>query len=573
MLFTESTLVFIAINGVFAFSFYAVLVAGQLSLAQAGFAGLAAFAAASLAPAPTMWGPIPTLLFAIVIGMLVGAVAAVIIGLPTMRLRGVFLAIATLGAAEAIRIFLLNAEWTGGAQGMPVPKIMTPLIAWIILLVVAYWFWRQARSRYGRALDAIREDELAARSIGINVGGHRLSAFVAAGVLAGLYGVMWAYYLRLIAPEDFAFDKAIEGLVNAVVGGTANFLGPILGSGFQTLLPELQRMIGIEAGWIRPFISSLLLLLVILYLPGGIASLIPRRKQRIDTSTLDSGEPFVGRAHPAKGEVIAELKGLTKEYGGVHAVRGVDLTVRSGDVVGLIGPNGAGKTTLVNMISGLTPPSSGTATVLGVPIGRTPVHKIAAAGVTRTFQHSKLFNRLTALENVLIGAHLVAKPTFLRRLLWLPSARRDERLALEHAARCLRRVGLLDKADVLAKGLSYGDQRRLEIARALAADPSLLILDEPAAGMNHVEADELSDLIRSLTEDGLTIIFIEHNVGMVLDTCDHIIVLNFGEVLADGTPAEIAADERVIDAYLGAAEVDAPEWPAPTAANPEETHG
>ncbi|MGW9628173.1 branched-chain amino acid ABC transporter ATP-binding protein/permease [Microbacterium sp. NPDC055521] len=583
MLFTESTLVFIALNGVFAFSFYAVLVAGQLSLAQAGFAGLAAFTAATITPPPTTWGPIPTLLFAMVVGMLVGALAAVILGLPTMRLRGVFLAIATLGFAEAIRIFILNAEWTGGAQGMAVPKVMTPLIAWIVLLIVAYWFWRQARSRYGRALEAIREDELAARSIGINVGGHRLSAFVAAGVLAGLYGVMWAYYLRLIAPEDFAFEKAIDGLVTAVVGGTANFLGPILGSGFQTLLPELQRMVGIDAGWIRPFISGLLLLLVILYLPGGIASLIPRRRQRIDVSALDTAEPLPGRAHPAKGEIVAELTGLSKEYGGVHAVRSVDLTVRSGDVVGLIGPNGAGKTTLVNMISGLIPPSAGTATVLGVQVGRTPVHRIAAAGVTRTFQHSKLFNRLTALENVLIGAHLVAKPTFLRRLLWLPSAHRDERLALTHAARCLQRVGLLDKADDTAKSLSYGDQRRLEIARALAADPSLLILDEPAAGMNHVEAEGLSTLIRSLTEDGLTIIFIEHNVGMVLDTCDHIVVLNFGEVLAEGTPAEIAADERVIEAYLGAADEDAehpgrpaatpPTPTAPAAPTSEENHG
>ena len=554
-MFTESTLVFIALNGVFAFSFYAVLVAGQLSLAQAGFAGIAAFTAASIAPAPSEWGPIPTLLFSMAVGMVIGALAAVILGLPTMRLRGVFLAIATLGFAEAIRIFILNADWTGGAQGMSVPKIMNPAIAWIVLAVVAYWFWRQSRSRYGRALEAIREDELAARSIGINVGGHRLTAFVSAGVLSGLYGVMWAYYMRLIAPEDFAFETAIDGLVTAVVGGTANFFGPILGSGFQTLLPELQRLVGIEAGWIRPFLSGLLLLLVILYLPGGIASIIPRRKQRIDLSRLDtSDDARPVRVHPPKGEVIAELKGISKEYGGVHAVRGIDLTIRSGDVVGLIGPNGAGKTTLVNMISGLIPPTTGTATVLGAPIGRTPVHKIAAAGVTRTFQHSKLFNRLSALENVLIGAHLVAKPTFLRRLLWLPSARRDERAALEHAARCLRRVGLLEKADVTAKSLSYGDQRRLEIARALAADPSLLILDEPAAGMNHVEAESLSELIRSLAADGLTIIFIEHNVGMVLGTCDHIVVLNFGEVLAAGTPDQIAADERVIDAYLGSAD-------------------
>ncbi len=565
-MFTESVLVFIALNGIFAYSFYAVLVAGQLSLGQAGFAGIAAFVAATLAPTPASWGPVPTLIIAILIGMVVGSLAAVILGLPTMRLRGVFLAIATLGFAEGIRIFILNQSWTGGAQGMSVPKIVSPELAWALLVVVAYWFWRQGRSRYGRALEAIREDELAARSIGIDVGRHRLAAFVSAGAIAGLYGVLWAYFMRIIAPEDFSFSTAIDGLVTAVVGGSTNFFGPILGSGFQTMLPELQRAVGIEAGWLRPFISGLLLLIVILYLPGGIASLVPRRKQKIDVAALTAAgaAPTAMRSHPAKGEVVVQLDALAKEYGGVHAVQGVDLTIRSGDVVGLIGPNGAGKTTLVNMISGLIPPSSGSATVLGVEVGRTPVHKIAAAGVTRTFQHSKLFNRLTALENVLIGTHLVAKPTFLRRLIWLPSARRDERAALAQAARCLDRVGLVDKANVEAKGLSYGDQRRLEIARALAADPSILILDEPAAGMNHVEAEALSELIRSLANDGLTIIFIEHNVGMVLGTCDHIAVLNFGQLLASGTPAEIEADERVIEAYLGAVQ-DADAEPAPGA--------
>lgn len=559
MLFTESVLVFIALSGIFAYSFYAVLVAGQLSLGQAGFAGIAGFTAAFFALGLKLDSPVLTLLVAIFVGMVVGAIAATVLGLPTMHLRGVFLAIATLGFAEAIRIFLLNQEWTGGAQGMSVPKIVTPTIAWIILGLVAYWFWRQGRSSYGRALEAIREDELAARATGIDVGRHRLSAFIAAGAIAGLYGVLWAFYVRLVAPEDFGFATAIDGLVTAVVGGSTNFFGPILGSGFQTLLPEVQRMIGINAGWIRPFVSGVVLLVVILYLPGGIASLVPRRKQKINVEQLNLDTPQKLREHPAKGEVVVDLKGITKSYGGVHAVQGVDLRVCSGDIVGLIGPNGAGKTTLVNMISGLTSLTSGTATVLGAEIGKTPVHKIAAAGLTRTFQHSKLFNRLTALENVLVGTHLVAKPTFLRRLIWLASARRDEQQALTLAAQCLDRVGLLEKANVEASALSYGDQRRLEIARALASDPSVLILDEPAAGMNHVETGSLAELIRSLAGDGLTVIFIEHNVGMVLNTCNYIAVLNFGKLLAAGTPAEIEADDRVIEAYLGAATVEAAE--------------
>ena len=555
----SATITFIALGAIFAYSFYAVLVAGQLSLGQAGFASVAAFTSASLAPDPDQLGAVPTLLVAIVIGMAVGALAAALLGLPTMRLRGVFLAIATLAFAEAVRILLLNQEWSGGAQGMSVPKVVNPGLAWLALAVVAYWFWRQGPSRYGRALRAIREDELAARAMGIDVGRHRLSAFVAAGAVAGLYGVLWAFFVRLIAPEDFGFSAAIDGLVTAVVGGSTMFLGPLLGSAFLTMVPEVQRALGVEAGWIRPFLASLLLLVVILFLPGGLASFLPHRL-RVPTATGDDvGSDHSGlqpRRHPTKGEPVAHLVGLGKEYGGVHAVRDVDLEIRSGEVVGLIGPNGAGKTTLVNMISGLVRPSSGRATVLGVPVGDTAVHKVAAAGVSRTFQHSKLFARLSALENVLVGGHLVSRPTFLRRLLWLSSARRDEQEALEHAARCLRRVGLLHVASSRASALSYGDQRRLEIARALASDPTLLILDEPAAGMNRVEAAALSSLIRSLAEDGLTILFIEHNVRMVLETCHRIVVLDFGQVIATGTPDEIAANPLVVEAYLGSEEED-----------------
>ena len=555
-MFTESTFVFIALGAIFAYSFYAVLVAGQLSLGQAGFASLAAFSGASLAPDPKDVGDLPALLIAIVIGMAVGALTAAVLGLPTMRLRGVFLAIATLAFAEAIRILIINMDWTGGAQGMSVPKVVEPWMAWVILALVAYWFWRQSPSRYGRALEAIREDELAARAMGIDVGRHRLSAFVSAGAIAGLYGVLWAYFVRLLAPEDFGFTKAIDGLVTAVVGGSTAFFGPLLGSVFLEMIPEVQRAIGIEAGWIRPFLAGLLMLLVILFLPGGIASLLPRRPQRLVTGTAPDADRsgLSRRAHPKPGDTVVNLVGLGKDYGGVHAAKDIDLHITGGEVIGLIGPNGAGKTTLINMISGLSRPTSGTAEVLGLQPGKAPVHKVAAAGVSRTFQHSKLFARLSALENVMVGGHLVSKPTFLRRLLWLPSARRDEQHLMRHAAACLERVGLADKATTSASALSYGDQRRLEIARALASDPSLLILDEPAAGMNHVEADALSDLIGSLARDGLTILLIEHNVGMVMKTCSRIVVLNFGQVIAAGTPEEIANNPAVVEAYLGSSE-------------------
>ncbi|GAB2498877.1 branched-chain amino acid ABC transporter ATP-binding protein/permease [Promicromonospora xylanilytica] len=549
---TESTVTFIALGAIFAFSFYAVLNAGQLSLGQAGFASVAAYASALLAPDPDVVGDVAALLVALSIGMAAGTVSAVVLGLPTMHLRGVFLAIATLGFAEAVRIFLLNAEWTGGAQGLSVPKIVTPAIAWVVLAVVAYWFWRSGPTRYGRALEAIREDELAAGAMGIDVGRHRLGAFATAGAVAGLYGVLWAYTVRLVAPADFGFTAAIDGLVTAMVGGTTMFAGPVVGSAFLTVIPEIQRALGVEAGWIRPFVAGLLLLVVILFLPGGLAGRIPRRVRvpDLDTHEADGGD-LRTREHAPRGDVVARLTGLSKDYGGVHAVRGVDLEVRSGELLGLIGPNGAGKTTLVNMLSGLVPPSAGEASVLGVTAGRTPVHRVAAAGVSRTFQHSKLFDRLSALENVLVGGHLVTRPTLVRRLLWLPSARRDERAALVHAARCLRRVGMLDAATTRAGALSYGDQRRLEIARALAADPSLLILDEPAAGMNQVEAGELAHLIRSLADDGLAVLLIEHNVGLVRQVCDRVVVLDFGEIIATGAPAQVAADPRVVEAYLG----------------------
>ena len=544
----EATLTLIALTAVFAYSFYAVLMAGQLSLGQAGLASLAGFSATLVVPDEPVAGLSP-LVVGLPVGVLVGALVAFLLGLPVMRLRGVFLAIATLGFAEMVRIVLINAEWTGGAQGTVLPKLVTPGIAWTCLAVVVYGFWRLGGSRLGRALAAVREDELAARAMGVDVTRHRMTAFVTSGALAGLYGVLISYFSRFITPDDFGFAAAVDGLVTAVVGGTLMFLGPLLGSGFLTAIPEVQRALGVEAGWIRPFLASALLLVVILFLPGGLSSLIPRwRTPQVDPDVRAPDLPPL----PPPGTPVLSLSGLGKAYGGVHAVRSVDLELTSGEVLGLIGPNGAGKTTLVNMISGLVEPTSGSGRVLGVDLGATGrSHRFARAGVSRTFQHSKLFDRLSVLENVLVGAHVVARPTFLRRLLFLPSARRDEQTALAQAGAQLTRVGLADRAGVAAAELSYGDRRRLEIARALAGHPTLLILDEPAAGMNHVEAQGLSTLIRSLAADGLTVLLIEHNVRMVLETCTRILVLNFGEVIAEGDPATVARDPAVVEAYLG----------------------
>ncbi len=576
----NAVIVFVAINGVLAYSMYAVLIAGQLSLAQAAFASIAAYTSALL----TIHLGWP-LLAVTVAGILAGAVAAFLLGLPVLRLRGVFLAIATLGFGEMVRILVLNLEVTGGAQGLRgIPKVVGIWQAWLALAACAWFFWRLRPSRRGLGLAALRQDEIAASAMGIDVVAYRMFAFVVSGAIAGLSGVLFAHFTRFIASDQFGFSRAVDALLYAIVGGTGHWIGPALGAALLTALPEAQRALGVAAGWLRPFINGTILLLVILFLPEGLSGLATRagwlRRRNVpvpaastaagdadgvttDGATTDGateGRPDHPNDHGGDSRVgpeptgppVVVLEGLVKDYGGVRAIDDVDLRIPAGELMGLIGPNGAGKTTLVNVVTGLTAASVGRVEVLGTTIGGHKAHQVAELGVSRTFQEVKLFDSMSVLENVLVGGHSVAHDTFLRRLFLVPSARRDEQADLQRARLCLQQVGLAAAAELPAGALSYGDRRRLEIARALASEPQLLVLDEPAAGMNRVEASALGDLMGEIAATGVTILLIEHNVPLVMRICTQVAVLDFGRLIAQGEPAAIARDPEVIAAYLGA---------------------
>jgi branched-chain amino acid transport system permease protein len=249
--------------------------------------------------------------------------------------------------------------------------------------------------------------------------------------------------------------------------------------------------------------------------------------------------------------MLLEVEGVTKTFGGVRALDGVSLSVKTGEIHGLIGPNGAGKTTLINILSGIARPTSGRVHFLDAPIHGLPAHRVAAMGVARTFQNIRLFPSMTCLENVIAGQHLTAERPLLPRLLFLPSSRKEEREYREQAMACLARTGIANRAALTAQNLSYGERRRLEIARALATSPRLLLLDEPVAGMRRRGLKEIGDLIRSLAEEGMTVLLIEHNMSFVMDLCSKITVLNFGRAIATDAPAEVTRHPEVIEAYLG----------------------
>ncbi|NLU40799.1 MAG: branched-chain amino acid ABC transporter ATP-binding protein/permease [Firmicutes bacterium] len=565
-------------------------ITGQLSIGHAGFMAVGAYTAALL----SVHYDTPFVVN-ILAAFATAAVAGLVIGLPTLRLKGDYLAIATLGFGEIIRVVIQNLKVTRGAFGIVgITWVDNLFYTEIVVLLSVVIIWRIVNSATGRALIAIREDETAAETMGINTTLYKVMAFAIGSAFAGVAGALYAHRMTYISPNDFTFLKSVDILVMLVLGGLGSITGAVVSAFSLTLLPEFLRFID---EW-RMVIYPLLLVVVMLFRPqglfgtkeidfgalgaafrwlksrfGGAVGSAPQRtvetaspssgmQTEVQTSSLQpagvqpdlSGQPGSAAVAPAEpsSRPFLEVNGLSIYYGGLKAVSDFNMSLPEGALHGLIGPNGAGKTTVFNMLTGLHPPSEGEIRFRRKRIDRLPPYRISSEGVARTFQNIRLFKDLTVLDNVKTAFHMNVGYGFGASLVRPPSYGVKERRVTSEAERLLEILGLQERRMELARNLPYGEQRRLEIARALATRPRLLLLDEPAAGMNPQETASLMELIRWIRDEfALTILLIEHDMSLVMRLCERITVLDYGVTIFEGTPDEVKRNPRVIEAYLG----------------------
>jgi len=536
-------------------------IGGLTSFGQAAFVGIGAYTTAwftlnlDISPWLTLF-----------IGIAFTVISAVIVGVITLRMSGHYLPLATIAWGLSLYYLMGNIDALGKYDGLLGLKSLSIagydlgqgraffVLTWAILLALAFALLNLLDSRPGRAIRSLKNGSQMAEAMGVNTFRYKVTIFVLAAVFASIAGWLLAHFQRTVNPSAFGLKMGIEYLFMTVVGGVGHVWGALVGAGVIKLLDDklqvlLPQLIG-TSGSYEVIVFGVLLVLMLKYLPDGLWELVGKKlPRRPRTNDWQDAAALPERHKPAMGERVLDVQKIRKQFGGLTAVNDISFQINAGQIVGLIGPNGAGKSTTFNLITGVLGLTSGQVRFRDDVISGLPSRAILGKGMARTFQHVKMNPEMTVLENVALGAHTRGHKGVLSAM--LRGNKAEEQRLFKEAQRQLERIGMGEYLHEQAGNLAMGPQRLMEIARALCADPALLLLDEPAAGLRHKEKVALGNVLRQLKSEGMSILLVEHDMDLVMQICDHLVVMEFGTLLTQGTPEQIQQDPKVRAAYLG----------------------
>ena len=536
-------------------------VGGLTSFGQAAFVGIGAYTTAWLT---LNTGMSPWL--TVFVGLALTGVSALIVGIITLRMSGHYLPLATIAWGLSLYYLMGNLDALGKYDGLLGLKSLSAfgvdvgqgrlffVLCWAILIAGAVALINLLDSRPGRAIRSLKGGTQMAEAMGISTFRYKVTIFLIAALFASVAGWLLAHFQRTVNPSAFGLKMGIEYLFMAVVGGVGYVWGAIVGAGLVKLLDDwlqvaLPALIG-TSGSYEVIVFGVALVLVLKYLPDGLWSVVARKFPKPQRAVnWQNAADLPVRAKPAMGQPVLVVDKIRKQFGGLVAVNDISFDIAAGQIVGLIGPNGAGKSTTFNLITGVLSKTSGQVTFCGEDVSALPSREISRKGMARTFQHVKMIADMTVLENVAMGAYTRGNSGVLSSMLRTNQA--EEQRLMKEAQRQLERIGMGAYLHEQAGNLAMGPQRLMEIARALCCDPALLLLDEPAAGLRHKEKQALAAVLRQLQSEGMSILLVEHDMDLVMDVCDQLVVMEFGTLLTRGTPAEVQANPAVRAAYLG----------------------
>jgi branched-chain amino acid transport system permease protein len=536
-------------------------VGGLTSFGQAAFVGIGAYTTAWLT-LNTGMSPWLTLF----VGLGLTAASALLVGMITLRMSGHYLPLATIAWGLALYYLMGNLDALGKYDGLLGLKSLSVgsidigqgrlffLLCWGMLVAGAVALLNLLDSRPGRAIRSLKGGSQMAEAMGINTFRYKVTIFLIAALFASVAGWLLAHFQRTVNPSAFGLKMGIEYLFMAVIGGVGHIWGAIVGAGLVKLLDDylqvaLPALIG-TSGSYEVIVLGIVMVLLLKYMPEGLWSVVarwfPAPPRKID---WQQATDLPVRPRPEFGDLVLQVDKVRKQFGGLIAVNDISFDIPAGKIVGLIGPNGAGKSTTFNLITGVLSKTSGQVKFRGEDISGLPSREISRKGMARTFQHVKMIADMTVLENVALGAYTRGKQGVVSSMLRLNGA--EERRLMKEAQRQLERIGMGEFLHEQAGNLAMGPQRLMEIARALCCDPALLLLDEPAAGLRHKEKQDLIQVLRQLQHEGMSILLVEHDMDLVMEVCDRLVVMEFGTHLMEGSPAEVQQSPVVRAAYLG----------------------